>query len=373
MSSLTLRGIGHRFPGATDDTVSDVDVTIADGEMVSIVGPSGSGKSTLLRIAAGLTASTRGEVLLDDKEVTDQPPESRDLTVMFQQPHLFTHLDVLGNVAFGLRLSGLSRRAARARAQDYLELVHLSEMGRRHPRQLSGGQQQRVALARALAAQRGVLLLDEPFSSLDSELRTSMHDLLAEVRAAVSPTIVLVTHDLDEASLADRAAVLIEGRLHQVGPPQDLYRRPATLATARLVGGFNELTGRVANGGHHSALGTIALPPEALPGGSRGPGTDGEAVLLLRREELVLSPRRPPDRENPQQGSRPGLAGTVLNSRRSGPRQTVTVEIDEPRPEGPTRVEVELPPDQTVAADERVEIHLRPGARGRIVAPDSPD
>lgn len=378
MSALELRGIGHSFPGASSATVSEIDLSIADGEMVSVVGPSGSGKSTLLRVAAGLTTPTVGEVLLDGQVVTGRPTESRDLTVMFQQPHLFTHLDVLGNVAFGLRLTGLSRRAARRQAGDYLELVHLGGFGRRRPRQLSGGQQQRVALARALATQRGVLLLDEPFSSLDHELRTSMHDLLAEVRTAVSPTIVLVTHDLDEAALADRIAVLIDGRLHQVGPPADLYRSPATLATARLVGGFNELIGRVEHGWHYSALGSVELLPDTLGGATSASGTASEAVLLLRREDLVIScPAGHPAGDasawtigrGPANSEPPGISGTVRKSRRSGPRQTVTVQIEGCRSEGPMLIEVELPPGGSLEVGESAVVRLRTGARGRIVDP----
>ncbi len=137
---------------------------------------------------------------------------------MFQSPLLFDHLDVAGNVAFAPRLAGASRREARRCAQRYLRLVHLQGLDRRTVESLSGGQQQRVALARALAAERGALLLDEPFSSLDRELRTAMHDLLNEVRAALTPTILLVTHDLDEAALAESTVVLIDGTVHQQAP-----------------------------------------------------------------------------------------------------------------------------------------------------------
>ena len=194
--------------------------------MLAVLGPSGSGKTTLLRVAAGLEQPESGDVLLDGTSVLGVPPERRDLTVMFQKPHLFPHLSVLDNVAFADRLRGRSRSQSRAAAQRYLDLVHLGDLARRRPRQLSGGQEQRVALARALAANRRVMLLDEPFSALDTDLRTSMHQLLGEVRAALDPTIVMVTHDLDEAGLADRVAVLVEGRIEQFDTIPALYSGP---------------------------------------------------------------------------------------------------------------------------------------------------
>lgn len=187
MSNLELRTVTHRYAGTDRDALSQVSVTVPEGHMVSVVGPSASGKTTLLRVAAGLQRPGSGRVRMDDTDVTGLPTERRDLTVMFQQPHLFEHLDAAGNVGFAPRISGSSRREARRCAERYLRLVQLDGYGGRSVSALSGGQQQRVALARALAAERGVMLLDEPFSSLDRELRTSMHDLLGEVRAALSP------------------------------------------------------------------------------------------------------------------------------------------------------------------------------------------
>lgn len=275
MSTLEIRQVRHRYAGAASDTLHDVSLSVGDGQMVSIIGPSGSGKSTVLRVAAGLEPATAGHVLVDDVDMAGRPTERRDLTVMFQEPLLFDHLDVAGNVAFAPRLSGASRREARLCAQRYLRLVGLDGLEDRRVGSLSGGQQQRVALARALAAERGALLLDEPFSSLDRELRTSMHDLLGEVRAAIEPTILLVTHDLDEAALADSSVVLIDGRVHQQAPMSEIYRRPATVATARLVGGFGEVRGVIRDGAHHSTWGSIPVADDC-------PAT-GEAVLLLRR------------------------------------------------------------------------------------------
>lgn len=353
MSALTLADIGHRYPDAEMSTLTGIDVDVEDGAMLAVVGPSGSGKSTLLRVAAGLQDPTTGTVLLDGRDVTGLPPEQRGLTVMFQQPHLFTHLNVLDNVAFGPRLHGQSRRTARATAAKYLDLVHLAALARRRAPELSGGQQQRVALARALATERSVLLLDEPFSSLDTELRAAMHDLLAEVRGALSPTVLMVTHDLDEAALADRVAVLVEGRFAQVGPLFELYARPANVTVARLLGGFNEVPGSVEAGRHLSVFGEVTLP-DACAG-------QGPATLLLRREQLRL--QVPGALGVSGAPGAPGAPGRIVNVSQAGPRQVVAVEIGA-RPEsgsGPRlRVEVELPLGQRSSPGEHVVVCLDP-------------
>ncbi len=343
-AALHLSSITHRHPGADHPTLADVDLEVQDGEMVAVLGPSGSGKTTLLRVAAGLEQPEAGDVLLDGTSVLSVPPERRDLTVMFQKPHLFPHLSVLDNVAFADRLRGRSRPESRAAAQRYLDLVHLGDLGRRRPRQLSGGQEQRVALARALAANRRVMLLDEPFSALDTSLRTSMHQLLGEVRAALDPTIVIVTHDLDEAGLADRVAVLVEGRIEQFDTTQALYSEPKTLAVARLVGGFNELPGRVESGAHHSSLGSFTLPGDVE--------VEGSAILLVRKERLGIT----------QVDARSTATGRVVQVRQSGPHQDVVVELDLP----PTRAMLR------VAVEARLGTSLRPGDRTGVVVP-SPD
>ncbi|QWC84660.1 ABC transporter ATP-binding protein [Nocardioidaceae bacterium] len=350
MSGLALRGVTHRYSRAGDVVLADVDLEVTDREMVAVLGPSGTGKSTLLRVAAGLVAPVSGTVRLGGEDVTARPTERRDLTVMFQRPHLFDHLDVRDNVAFGPRTQGLSRREARTRAQRYLALVQLGDAARRRPAELSGGQQQRVALARALACERGVLLLDEPFSSLDPVLRGQMHDLLATVRAELSPTVLMVTHDLDEASLADRVAVLESGRLQQVAPAADLYARPATLAVARLVGGAHEVPGEVVDGVHHSAYGKVRLAPDCEV---RGP-----AVALLRREQLRIVPAADLGADSGE--SAPfRRRGVVERTRLAGPRVTAVVRCED----GPDRVDVELKPGRTVERGEDVVVQPAAGVR----------
>jgi putative spermidine/putrescine transport system ATP-binding protein len=345
VSTLEIRDVSHRYPGAEAPALRSASLSVADGEMVSVVGPSGSGKSTLLRVAAGLERATSGRVLVDGRDVADEPTERRDLTVMFQQPLLFEHLDVAGNVAFAPRLAGTRRREARRCAQRYLRLVQLEGYDSRDVASLSGGQQQRVALARALAAERGALLLDEPFSSLDRALRGSMHDLLLEVRAALAPTILLVTHDLDEAALAESTVVLIDGAVHQHAPMAEIYHRPATLAVARLLGGFTEVAGTIRDGVHHSAWGRV---PVAVGGAG-----DGAAVLLLRREALRVDVC---DTAGPGTGPGAGIGARVVRRRPTGTRVVVSLAGDHG-----LQVEVELP----VGED------LRPGTRVAVLPADS--
>lgn len=346
-AALQLSSITHRYPGSAQPALDAVNLEAAEGEMIAVLGPSGSGKTTLLRVAAGLEFPESGDVRLDGASVLDVPTHRRDVTMMFQKPHLFPHLSVLDNVAFSDRLRGLSRRDGRAVAQRYLELVHLPDLGYRRPRHLSGGQEQRVALARALAASRRVMLLDEPFSALDTGLRRSMHDLLGEVRAALDPTIVIVTHDLDEAGLADRVAVLVDGRIEQFDTIQTLYTEPRTLAIARLVGGFNEVPGHIHSGVHRSALGAVDLPAatEQMAG-------EGTAVLLVRKERLQLV--------DAARGS--AVPGRVVVVHQSGPRQDVVVELSTDSTGPSTRVEVEAP----------LGVTCRPGDRTGVMLP-APD
>lgn len=341
--ALHLSSITHRYPGVTQPTLAAVSLEANEGEMIAVLGPSGSGKTTLLRVAAGLDRPESGDVRLDGHSVLEVPTHRRDVTMMFQKPHLFPHLSVLDNVAFSDRLRGLSRRDSRVVAQRYLKLVHLADMGHRRPRHLSGGQEQRVALARALAASRRVMLLDEPFSALDTGLRTSMHELLGEVRAALDPTIVIVTHDLAEAGLAERVAVLVDGRIEQFDTIQKLYTEPSTLAVSRLVGGFNEFPGHIRSGIHRSALGAIDLPA-----GTERVAGEGAAVLLVRKERLRLLDTA---RDS-------AIPGRVVAVRQSGSRQDVVVELTSDSTGRSTRVEVEAPLGVTYRPGDRIGMML---------------
>lgn len=353
-ATLSLHGLTRHYDGSVP-AVSDLTLDAPAGSCLAVVGPSGSGKTTVLRLASGLDRPDRGDVRLDGASVLGVPPEERGMAMVFQRPLLFPHHSVLDNVAFSARVRGAGRRRARADAEEYLELVQLGGFGSRRPGELSGGQEQRVALARALAARPRVLLLDEPFSALDVALRAEMHDLVRQVRAALEPTIVLVTHDQAEAaSLADCVAVLAAGRLVQHDTVDRIYSRPTSLATARQMGGRNEVPGEVRGHHHHSALGSVALPVDVRP--PQGPG-----VLVFRQEAVQVTDPGHADAD-----------GTVVASRPVGARRLLTIEIagNATRYGGPSvRVHAEIPPGRRVADGDRVAIRLSPDALA-VVPPD---
>ncbi len=231
--------------------VQDVSLDIAPGEIVALLGASGCGKTTTLRMIAGLISPDEGSVSIAGQVVTDTPPEQRDVGLLFQNYALFPHMTVLGNVAFGLRTWRRRMRKTQARhaARDALRLVRLEGYEDRYPAALSGGQQQRVALARALVTEPRVLLLDEPLSALDKNLRATMQSELRALVTRLGLTTVLVTHDQEEAmTVADRIAVMDGGRIVQVGTAAELYERPHTRFVAEFVGTTNLFEGRIEQG-----------------------------------------------------------------------------------------------------------------------------
>ncbi|WP_051477134.1 ABC transporter ATP-binding protein [Arthrobacter sp. Br18] len=279
-SSLEFIGTSRSFGEAT--VLHEVSLIVEPSRCVALLGGSGSGKSTLLRIAAGLDDPSSGQVLVDGGDLDGVPSEKRGIALVFQKPLIFPHLNVVDNVAFSARMAGQSRQAARRHAMAYLELVHLADFAGRSAGRLSGGQEQRVALARALARNPRILLLDEPFSSLDSRLRENMYSLVEDIRSELAPTIVLVTHDRREASiLADSIAVLDDGRILQHGPVAQLHYQPATLAVNRILGGLNAISGQVDGGIHHSVLGRVRVQPGMV---------DGPAFLVMRQEAVRILP-----------------------------------------------------------------------------------
>ncbi|MBA3310940.1 MAG: ABC transporter ATP-binding protein [Nocardioidaceae bacterium] len=354
---LTLRGLSRCYGSPARPALSDLTLAVPAGSCLAVVGPSGSGKTTVLRLASGLDRPDAGDVLINGTSVLDVAPEDRGMAMVFQRPLLFPHRNVLDNVAFSARVRGASRRRARIEAAEYLNLVHLSGFGSRHSAELSGGQEQRVALARALAARPKVLLLDEPFSALDAALRSEMQDLVRQVRAALDPTIVLVTHDQNEAaSLADCVAVLSSGRLVQHDPVERIYSRPTSLVAARQMGGRNEVPGEVRGHHHHSVLGSLALPVDVRP--SQGPG-----VLVFRQESVQVSD---PDDLGAE------IQGLVKAVRPTGPRSLLTIEVADGG--GPKAVQqtveihAETPPGHHAEVGERVGVRLAPHALA-VVSP----
>jgi putrescine transport system ATP-binding protein len=227
--------------------VDDVSLDIYQGELFALLGGSGCGKSTLLRILAGFESPDRGRILIDGVDVTAQPPYERPVNMMFQSYALFPHMTVEQNIAFGLKQDGLSSSAIRDRVAQMLDLVRMSDLGKRRPDQLSGGQRQRVALARSLAKQPKILLLDEPLGALDKKLREHTQFELVNIQERVGTTFIMVTHDQEEAmTMSSRVGVMDAGRIVQVSTPAALYEYPATRFVAEFIGAVNLFEGRVA-------------------------------------------------------------------------------------------------------------------------------
>jgi putative spermidine/putrescine transport system ATP-binding protein len=240
--SLTLDDIVHRY--GTSTAVDHVTLEISAGELVALLGPSGCGKTTLLRIIAGFIAQTSGQVVVGGKRIDELPPNRRNIGIVFQNYALFPHMTVAENVGYGLAARGTDRAAAAKRTAEMLEMVQLGHLADRLTKQLSGGQQQRVALARALAIEPRVLLLDEPFSALDKSLRLDMQIEIKRIQRAAGTTAIIVTHDQEEAlGMADRVAVLSQGRLEQFAPPSEVYDTPATYFVNQFVGSANVFPG----------------------------------------------------------------------------------------------------------------------------------
>ena len=238
MAFLEINNVSKRF-GATE-AVSDFNLQIEKGELVSFLGPSGCGKTTTLRMVAGFEIPTDGGIVMDGKDITDMPPNQRDVGMVFQSYALFPNMTVAGNIGFGLKVMKKSADETQQRVSEMLGLINMPEYAQRYPYQLSGGQQQRVALARALALRPDVLLLDEPLSALDAKIRVSLRAEIRAIQRKLGITAIYVTHDQEEAlSLSDRVVVMNAGRMEQVGTPFEIYNFPQTSFVASFVGTLN--------------------------------------------------------------------------------------------------------------------------------------
>ena len=289
MRDVTVTGLDKAF--GAQPVLAGLDLEVPAGSLTAILGPSGSGKTTLLRLLAGFERADAGTIgiggVLVDGPGVHLPPERRRIGYVPQEGSLFPHLTVAGNVGFGLpaRQHGARQRRG-GKVEALLETVGLAGFGRRYPHQLSGGQQQRVALARALAIEPAVVLLDEPFASLDAHLRASVRADVQEIFRRAGTTAVLVTHDQDEAlSVADRVAALRDGRIAQCAPPEDLYRRPADPRLASFIGDANLVEGVVSGSTVKTLLGCLPLDPAATI-----PGSAGQVTVLIRPEQIDIVP-----------------------------------------------------------------------------------
>ena len=266
---VVVSGLTKRFTLKGSPAVFEADFTAPSGGITALLGPSGSGKTTVLRCIAGLEPVDHGRIRFGDADVTHTPVRERGVGFVFQAFALFDRMTVRENVAFGLEVRGVPAAATRARVDELLALVQLDGLGGRYPGELSGGERQRVGFARALAPRPRVLLLDEPFGSLDPRVRVELRAWLRRLHAATHLTTVMVTHDQEEAlELADLIVVMHRGRVEQVGGPRDVYQRPETPFVASFVGGANVLSGRVAGG--RATLGAlpVALPAHGMPDGA---------------------------------------------------------------------------------------------------------
>jgi multiple sugar transport system ATP-binding protein len=247
MATLTLQHIVKTYPGH-GRAVDDLTLEVADGELIVLVGPSGCGKTTTLRLIAGLERPTRGTISIDGRSMAGVPPKRRDVAMVFQGHVLYPHLNVAGNLAFGLKLRGVAKAEIRRRVNEAADVLHIRTLLSRRPGELSGGEQQRVALGRAIVRKPKLFLFDEPLSNLDAALRSQMRQEIRSLHARLGTTTVYVTHDQTEAmALGQRIAVLRQGRLQQVADPATLYNRPANRFVAALIGSpaMNFFEGRI--------------------------------------------------------------------------------------------------------------------------------
>jgi iron(III) transport system ATP-binding protein len=313
--ALRVRGLEKRY-GETE-VLRGLDLDAARGEFLALLGPSGCGKTTALRLIAGFERPEAGSIEIGGDLVSDAaapggrwvPPEGRRVGMVFQDYALFPHLSAARNVAFGLPRHIPDREA---RVASALATVGLAGLGARTPDQLSGGQQQRVALARALAPGPEIILLDEPFSNLDADLRASVREDVRQILRDAGATAVLVTHDQEEAlSIADRVAVMLNGRIIQVGPPEELYHRPATRAIAEFIGDVQFLPGHASGRRAQTVLGEIPLHG----------ALEGPVDVMLRPEMLRLAPLSDDDVNQ-------GVPAAIVSRAFFGHDQLLTLRLD---------------------------------------------
>lgn len=281
MTTLRLDAVTKTYARRVGPVLRDLSLEVASGELLVLLGPSGSGKSTVLKLIAGIEHPDRGDIAFDGRSILQLPTNRRGAVLMFQQAYLFPFMSVGDNIAFGLKMSGVSDRTRRAEVARMLELIALPGIERRKPRELSGGEQQRVALARALITRPRLLLLDEPLSSLDTVVRETLQGAIRRIQRDLGLTTVLVTHDLGEAvTLADRIGILRQGQLVGCDRPATLFERPATAAAARFVGVSTFLSGQLMPDGLTTALGTFVV---------QDAGDDhGAAIYAIRPERTLL-------------------------------------------------------------------------------------
>jgi spermidine/putrescine transport system ATP-binding protein len=291
MATLDLIKLTKRFGDLT--AVDSIDLSVADGEMIALLGGSGCGKTTTLRMIAGFTEPTSGTILVDGGDVGKIPPYRRNIGIFFQNYALFPHMTVFENIAFGLKMQKMPKEKIRERVNEYLALVKLVGLEKRYPREISGGQQQRVALARALVTCPSIFLLDEPLSNLDAKLRSEMQVEIKRIQQELRITTIIVTHDQEEAvSLAERIAVMDAGRILQIDRPKEVFERPVSAFVADFMGFSTFIEGVVADGGSDDygliLCGKRQVFVEKSELAGKDPGTP--VTVGIRAENIELGP-----------------------------------------------------------------------------------
>ena len=344
MATVDISDVHKTYPGQTVEVIKGIDANVADGEFLVMLGPSGCGKSTLLRMVAGLEAVTRGEVAIGGRVVNGLEPKDRDIAMVFQNYALYPHMSVYDNIAYGLRIRGLSKADIDAKVREAATLLEIAPFLDRKPRNLSGGQRQRVAMGRAIVRDPQVFLFDEPLSNLDAKLRTQMRVEIKRLQARLGVTSLYVTHDQVEAmTLADRLMVMNGGVAEQLGTPMEIYRRPASTFVAGFIGSpaMNFLPGRTGENGTVSLAGGQTLAPESRCDAGR------DVTVGIRPEDLAVSQDAPADRS---------LTLAVDLVEALGADTLVHGRVDEASPP----VLARLPGNAEVAVGERIRLAVTP-------------
>jgi len=345
MTRVSLKGVTKRFGKVV--AVDNVSLQVEHGELFTLLGPSGCGKTTTLRVIAGFELPDEGKVFFDDEEVTFKKPYERGCAMVFQNYALWPHMSVFDNVAYGLKLKGLSNEEIKRRVKEVLRLVGLEGLENRSPLQLSGGQQQRVALARALVVEPKVLLLDEPLSNLDAKLRLRMREEVKKLQKELKITTIYVTHDQEEAmSLSDRIAVMDRGKVLQIGPPMEVYMHPKNLFVATFIGRSTLLKGIIKKIEKDRATVSVSENLELVGRFTRGIKLEKgeEAVAIMRPEDFFLN----------GSASSNVIEGSVELTMFLGPFTQLRVKVDS------QVIKAYVDPDMGIKSGTRIRLYIRP-------------